>query len=88
MFSGVFKDSKILKNMDPEVRKELEEMMIDSVMGDIIFTDASLTKKFPKDDVGGLKKRKSKVPPPPSTKKIWDNLSELLKKIQEAGKKR
>ncbi len=84
----LFTDPGKLSRMSPEVQKEMYDMVVDSVMGDIVFTDANLSEKFPSDNVGELKKKKSKIPKPPAMESIWERLGDLLKSISESGEKR
>jgi hypothetical protein len=69
--------------------EELEDLVIDSILSGIIFTDAALEDAMPPDsDVGQRNRARVRVRPPQNDKvmdRIKKMLEELMKKFSETN---
>jgi ABC-type transporter MlaC component len=75
----VLSDPGFVSRASSEIKSELEEMIIDSVISGVIFTDAALEEKYPNSTVS--KKNKAKIKSPQADS-VWERLRKMLEKLK------
>lgn len=75
-------DTGFISRASPEMREELEEMVIDSLVSGIIFTDAKLNEDMPNASVSKKNKADIKVPQQESIMERLRKLTEKLTKLR------
>jgi hypothetical protein len=81
----VLNDPGFLSNASDEQVEELEDMVVDSILSGIIFSDAALEESMPDSDVSSKNRRRMKVSPPENDKvmsRIKKMLEDLMKKFK------
>jgi hypothetical protein len=76
----VLNDPGFISRASPESKEELEEMVIDSIVSGIIFTDAALEEEMPGSTVSQKNRSKIRVE---QTESVLDRLNKLLEKLRK-----